>query len=85
MVSSLFFYQLALIALLWLCLLLQDAGPRDQAVIRPPPPALTPSRRQRRRALTSYEGLTPTPPCDACEPPRALPPHAPSTPAPPAT
>jgi hypothetical protein len=58
MVSSLFFYQLALIALLWLCLLLQYAWPSDQAVIRPTPPELTPSRRKRRHDLKSFEGLT---------------------------
>src|SRR5215470_10245184 len=79
MVSSLFFYQLALIALLWLCLLLQYAWPSDQAVIRPTPPELTPSRRKRRRDLTSVEGLTTKPPCDACEHTSASHPQAPCT------
>src|SRR5262249_9065924 len=44
-VSNLFFYQRALIALLWLCLLLHYAWPSDRAAIRPTPPALT-TRRQ---------------------------------------
>src|SRR5947209_8486904 len=82
MVSNLFFYQLALIALLWVCLLLHDAWPRDRAAIRPPPPALPPPRRKRHRALTSFAGLTTKPPCDACAHTSAPHPHAPSTPPP---
>jgi hypothetical protein len=39
MVSNLFFYQLALIALLWLCLLLHYAWPSDRAAIRGRVPA----------------------------------------------
>ena len=61
MVSSLFFYQLALIALLWLCLLLQYAWPSDQAVIRPTPPELTPSRRKRRRGFCQVVDHPPQP------------------------
>jgi IS1 family transposase len=79
MVSRLFFYQLALIALLWLCLLLQWAWPSERAVIRLTPPALTPSRRQRRRDRKSFEGLTTKPHCDACEHTSASHPHAPCT------
>src|SRR5262249_37464699 len=67
MVSNLFFYQLALITLLWLCLLLHYAWPSDRAAIRPTPSALTPPRRKRHRALKSFEGLATKPPCDACE------------------
>ena len=64
MVSNLFFYQLALIALLWLCLLLHYAWPSDRAAIRP---LVTPPRRKRHRNLKSFEGLTKKPHCDACE------------------
>jgi IS1 family transposase len=82
MVSNLFFYQLALIALGWLFLMLHYAWPRDRAAIRPTPPALTPPRRQRQRALKSFEGLTKKPHCDACEHTSASHPHAPSAPPP---
>src|SRR5262245_21935653 len=82
MVSNLFFYQLALLALLWLCLLLHYAWPSDRAAIRPTPPALTPPRRKRHRALTSFKGLTTQPHCDACEHTSAPHPHAPSAPPP---
>src|SRR5215831_19080972 len=82
MVSNLFFYQLALLALLWLCLLLHYAWPSDRAAIRPTPPALTPPRRKRHRALTSFKGLTTKPHCDACEHTSAPHPHVPSAPPP---
>ena len=51
MVSNLFFYQLALIALLWLWLLLHYAWPSDRAALRPTPPELTPPRRKRHRGM----------------------------------
>jgi hypothetical protein len=35
MVSALFFSQLVLVALVWLCLLLQWAWPRDRATAHP--------------------------------------------------
>jgi hypothetical protein len=82
MVSNLFFYQLALIVLVWLFLMLHYAWPSDRAAIRPTPPALTPPRRKRHRALTSVEGLTTKPHCDACAHTSAPHPHAPSTPPP---
>jgi hypothetical protein len=82
MVSNLFFYQLALIALLWLCLLLHYAWPSDRAAIRSTPPALMPPQRKRHRDLTSFEGLTTKPHCDACEHTSAPHPHAPAAPPP---
>src|SRR5262249_57619951 len=82
MVSNLFFYQLALIALVWLFLMLHYVWPRDRAAIRPTPPALTPPRPQRQRALKSFEGLTKKPHCDACEHTSAPHPHPPSAPPP---
>jgi IS1 family transposase len=77
MVSDLFFYQLALIALLWLCLMLHCAWPSDQATTRPTPP-----RRKRSREPKPFAGLTTKPHCDTCV--HASAPHseAPSTPPP---
>jgi hypothetical protein len=77
MVSNLFFYQLALIALLWLCLLLHYVWPSDRAAIRPTSSALIPPRRKRRRDLKSFEGLTKKPYCDACAHTSASHPQAP--------
>ena len=48
MVSDLFFYQLGLIALVWLCFMLQWAWPSDTAVC-PPPLESTPPRPKRHR------------------------------------
>ena len=82
MVSNLFFYQLALLALLWVWLLLHYAWPSDRAAIRPTPPALRPPRRKRHRDLPSFAGLTTKPHCDACEHGSDLRPEVPHTPPP---
>ena len=82
MVSNLFFYQLALIALLWLCLLLHYAWPSDRAAIRSTPPELTPPRRKRHRDLKSFAGFITKPHCDACAHASAPHPQAPSAPPP---
>lgn len=81
MVSHLFYYQLALLALVWLCLMLHWAWPRDPAPC-PPPSEFTPPKPKRHRAPTPLAGLTTKPHCDACE--HASAPHAapPSTPPP---
>ena len=42
MVSHLFFYQLTLIALVWLCLMLHGAWPSDSAAVCPTPLAPPP-------------------------------------------
>ena len=66
MVSALFFYQLVLIALVWLCVLLHWMWPSDPATC--PPTSEQPSpvpKRQRER--TPFAGLTTKPHCDACE------------------
>jgi hypothetical protein len=79
MVSNLFFSQLMLIALLWLCVMLHGVWPSDPTLASPtilPPP---PPRRQRSREPKPFAGLTRKPHCDACEPPRDPRPHAPST------
>src|SRR2546422_1450125 len=66
MVSHLFFSQLALVVLVWLCVMLQWVWPSDPvaacATTREPPPP----RRTRRREPKPFAGLTTKPPCDAC-------------------
>src|SRR5215831_18281714 len=66
MVSHLFFYQLVLVALVWLCLMLQWAWPSDPAAC---PTTLdpTPPQPKRNRAPKPFEGLIKKPHCDACE------------------
>jgi hypothetical protein len=82
MVSDLFFYQLALIAMLWLCLMLHCAWPSDRATTRPTPPQPRPSRRKRRREPTPFGGLTNKLHCDACAHAHDPRPPAPSAPPP---
>jgi len=65
MVPDLFFYQLVLVALLWLCLMLQGVWPCDHAAACPTPPHPTLPRRKRRREPKPFVGLTTKPPCDA--------------------
>jgi IS1 family transposase len=81
MVSHLFFYQLALIALGWLCLMLQWAWPSDPAVC-PTTPEPPPLRPKRKREPKPFAGLTTKPHCDACEHANAPRPQAPSAPPP---
>src|SRR5215470_9140755 len=82
MVSDLFFYQLALIALLWLYLMLHWAWPSDRPPAHPTPPHPTPPRRTRSREPKPFAGLTRKPHCDACEYASAPRPHAPAAPPP---
>src|SRR5438105_12716326 len=77
MVSHLFFYQLVLIALVWLCVMLQWAWPSDPAAMEPTSP-----RPKRHREPTPFAGLTTKPHCDACESSSALRPQTPSVPPP---
>src|SRR5919198_1546247 len=81
MVSHLFFYQLMLIALVWLCLMLQWMWPRDPAAC-PTMPEPLPPRPKRTRAPKPFAGLTTKPPCDACEQATDSRPQAPSAPPP---
>jgi hypothetical protein len=81
MVSHLFFYQLVLIALVWLCVMLQWAWPSDPAAACPPP-ELPPLLPKRKREPTPFAGLTTKPPCDACESSSAPRPQTPSVPPP---
>jgi hypothetical protein len=81
MVSALFFSQLGLIALVWLCCMLQWAWPSDTAVC-PPPLEPTPPRPKRHRAPKPFAGLTTKPHCDACAHVSDSRPHATSAPPP---
>src|SRR5499426_3021329 len=81
MVSHLFFYQLVLIALVWLCVMLQWAWPSDPAPC-PPTPEPTPPVPKRHRAPTPFAGLTTKPHCDACEHATDPRPQAPAAPPP---
>src|SRR3989454_8398298 len=81
MVSHLFFYQLVLVALVWLCVMLQWAWPSVPAAC---PTTLdpTPPRPKRHCAPTPFEGFITKPHCDACEHAPAPHPHAPAAPPP---
>jgi IS1 family transposase len=81
MVSHLFYYQLGLLALVWLCVMLQWAWPSDLAT-GPPPPEPLPPVPKRKRERQPFAGLTTKPHCDACEHGTAPRPQAPSTPPP---
>src|SRR6266702_7097345 len=66
MVSHLFFYQLVLLGLLWLCVMLHYVWPNecargDQRPSKPLPP------RKRSSDPQPFPGLTRKPPCTACE------------------
>jgi hypothetical protein len=79
-VSELFFSQLALIALVWLCCMLQWVWPSERVIpraTRPPPPLLP---RKRSREPKPLAGLTCTPPCAACEQAHEHVPQLPSCP-----
>ena len=81
MVSHLFYYQLGLLALVWLCVMLQWAWPSDLAT-GPPPPEPLPPVPKRQRERQPFAGLTTKPHCDACAHGTAPRPQAPSTPPP---
>ncbi len=81
MVSHLFFYQLVLVALVWLCVMLHWAWPSDPAMC-PTTPEPIPPVPQRNRERKPFAGLTTKPHCDACEHATAPRPQAPSAPPP---
>ena len=81
MVSHLFFYQLTLIALVWLCLMLQWAWPSDAGTACPPPEPPDP-RPKRHYERKPFEGFIKKPPCGACAYASAPHPQAPSVPPP---
>jgi IS1 family transposase len=67
MVSNLVVYQLALIALVWLFLMLSWLWPSEPAAARPLPPTPVTPPRKRSTAPPPFPGLTRKPHCDACE------------------
>jgi IS1 family transposase len=81
MVSELFFYQLVLIALLWLCCMLHGVWPSDGGATNPTPSQPAPPLRRRSREPQPFPGLIHTPHCAACaqaaQAPEALSPPAP--------
>jgi hypothetical protein len=83
MVSHLLYYQLALLALLWLFVLLHLSWPRRS--VTPLLVPATPIKPKRKRATepTAFEGLTHKHPCALCErEPSETPPAPPQRPAP---
>src|SRR5215831_16896198 len=82
MVSHLFFYQLGLVGLLWLCCMWHYAWPSGhvadlQRLSQPLPPS-----RKRPRVPKPFPGLTRKPPCAACEQAHAHGSQAPCAPPP---
>src|SRR5215468_5920315 len=82
MVSHLFFYQLTLIVLVWLCVMLQWVWPSDSATACPTPLASPPPHPKRNRAPKPCAGFITKPHCDACEHATAPRPQASSAPPP---
>src|SRR5712692_659556 len=82
MVSPLFFYQLVLVAVVWLCLMLHWAWPSDPAAVCPTTPEPPSPLPKRHRAPTPCAGLTTKPSCDACEHRGDPRPQTPSSPPP---
>jgi hypothetical protein len=82
MVSYLFYYQLVLIALVWLCVMLHWAWPSDPVTVYPITPEPPGPRPKRYREPTPFAGLTTKPHCDACAHASDLRPEAPSPPPP---
>ena len=66
MVPNLFFYQLVLVALVWLCVMLHWAWPSDCAPAQLTPSQPTPPRHKRRREPKPFAGVTHKPHCDTC-------------------
>src|SRR6266849_241298 len=66
MVSNLVFYQLVLIALVWVFLMLSWVWPSEPAAARLTPPTPVTPPRKRSTAPTPFPGLIRQPHCDAC-------------------
>jgi IS1 family transposase len=82
MVSHLFFYQLVLLGLLWLCVMLHYAWPNEYAGGDQRPSKPLPPPRMRSSAPKPFPGLTRKPPCAACEQAHAYAPQPPGCPPP---
>jgi IS1 family transposase len=77
MVSPLFYYQLALLALVWLFLMLHLTWPKRSAATTTAPAMPIQSKRTRSNEPTPFAGLTTKPPCALCEREAAHPQPAP--------
>src|SRR2546425_10998938 len=64
MVSHLFYYQLALLAIIWLFVMLHLTGSKPGL---PPPPVPAKPKRKRSPEPKAFEGLTHKPHCMLCE------------------
>ena len=82
MVSELFFYELVLFGLLWLCIMLHYAWPSDRPAWDQRPSKPAPPPRKRSRDPKPFPGLIHKPCCVACEQ-AAQQPAVPPPPAPP--
>src|SRR5437588_4651541 len=82
MVSHLFFYQLVLLGLLWLCWMLHAAWPSSHAAGVPRPPERIPPSRKRPRVPKPFPGHTRKPHCEACAQAAMPRPQAPCAPPP---
>jgi IS1 family transposase len=80
MVPTLFFYQLGLVALIYIFLLLCWLWPNAAAAPRQPIAPSKPPRRTRSKEPTPFTGLTQRPQCARCEHDAAHPPAPPPTP-----
>src|SRR6267378_4228037 len=83
MIANLVFYQLGLIALVWVFLMLSWLWPSEPAAARPIPPAPVTPPRKRSTALKPFPGLTRKPSCAACAQAIEAPRLQPSAPPPP--
>src|SRR2546427_6904438 len=82
MVSHLFFSQLVLLGLLWLCCMLQAAWPSRHAAGVPRPPERIPPSRKRPWVPKPFPGHTRKPHCEACAQAAVPRPQAPCAPPP---
>jgi hypothetical protein len=76
MVSNLVFYQLVLIAVVWVFLMLSGLWPSEPTAARPPPPKSLMPPRRRSTEPKPFLGLTHKPSCEACAQRRRLAPGA---------
>src|SRR5882672_7361681 len=67
MIPTLFFYELVLVALVWLFLMLYWLWPNDSVILCSTLPTLRPPQRKRSREPNAFAGLSQKPPCAACE------------------
>src|SRR5712691_2416612 len=70
MIPHLFYYQLVILGLLWLCVMLHFAWPSRAAVSHQKPVEPEPIKPKRKHSIepNPFEGLPQKPPCALCEP-----------------